>query len=52
VNGFAEDVAFPTLNEAIKSIPDNGVERVSFEIYDAVEREYVWTRPRRKARGA
>jgi hypothetical protein len=52
VNGFAENVAFPTIEAAIKSIPDNGVERVSFEIYDAVEREYVWTRQRRKARSA
>ena len=47
VNGFADDVAFPTLDEAIKSIPANGVERSSFEIYDAIEREYVWTQQRR-----
>jgi hypothetical protein len=52
VNGFADDAAFPTLDEAIRAIPDSGVERSSFEIYDAVERAYVWTRPRRKASGA
>ncbi len=52
VNGFVENVTFPTLREAIKSIPDSGVERSSFEIYDAVELGYVWTRHRRQARSA
>ncbi|MBB4200342.1 hypothetical protein CCR94_15250 [Rhodoblastus sphagnicola] len=48
VNGFADDAEFPTLDEAVKSIPDGGVEYSSFEIYDTIEREYVWTRQRRK----
>jgi len=48
VNGFAEESAFPTMDEAVKSIPDKGVEYSSFEIYDAIAREYVWTRQRRK----
>ncbi len=48
VNGFAEGAAFPTLHEALGSIPPRGVDGLSFEIYDAIERQYVWTRPRQK----
>jgi hypothetical protein len=48
VNGFAEQSAFPTMDEAVLSIPDRGVEYSSYEIYDAIAREYVWTRQRRK----
>jgi len=51
VNGFVEDVAYPTLREALTSVPNSGVERSSFEIYDAATRGYVWTRHRRKSRG-
>ena len=49
VNGFSDDAGFPTLDKAIKSIPDKGVDHASFEIYDAIEREYVWTRQRRNS---
>ncbi len=52
VNGFADDASFPTLDAAVKSIPDSGVEGSSFEIYDASGRKYVWTRQRRKASSA
>jgi hypothetical protein len=48
LNGFADDAAFPTLDAAVRSIPDRGVEHSSFEIYDAIGREYVWTRQRRQ----
>jgi hypothetical protein len=48
VNGFADGAKFPTLQDALTSIPTKNVEELSFEIYDAVERQYVWTRPREK----
>jgi hypothetical protein len=48
VNGFADDPSFPTLDDAVKSIPVNGVNGLSFEIYDTIERQYVWTRQRRR----
>jgi len=46
VNGFADGATFETLQEAVTSIPKKSVEGLSFEIYDAWERQYVWTRPR------
>ncbi len=46
VNGFADRAPFPTLHDAVISIPMNNVESLSFEIYDALERRYVWTQPR------
>lgn len=48
VNGFAARALFPTLHDAVGSIPQKGVDGLSFEIYDAIERRYVWTRPRQK----
>jgi len=48
VNGFADRALFPTLHDAVGSIPAKGVDGLSFEIYDAIERQYVWTRPRQK----
>ena len=47
VNGFADHALYPTLHAAVGSIPPTGVDGLSFEIYDADERKYVWTRPRR-----
>lgn len=48
VNGFADRTLFQTLHDAVESIPPKGVDGLSFEIYDAIERKYVWTRPRQK----
>jgi hypothetical protein len=48
VNGFAYGAKFPTLHDALTSIPTKNVESQSFEIYDALERRFVWTRPREK----
>jgi hypothetical protein len=46
VNGFADPAWFPTLHDAVAFIPTKSVQGLSFEIYDASERRYVWTRPR------
>jgi hypothetical protein len=48
INGFGDRTLFPTLHDAVGSIPPKGVDGLSFEIYDAIERQYVWTRPRQK----
>jgi hypothetical protein len=48
VNGFADGEPFPTLQQAVNSVPGKGVEGMSFEIYDRVERRFVWTKPRRR----
>jgi hypothetical protein len=48
VNGFADGAKFPTLRDALTSISTNNVKSLSFEIYDALERRYVWTRSREK----
>jgi hypothetical protein len=47
VNGFADGAFYPTLNDAVGSIPPTGVDGLNFEIYDAIGRQYVWTLPRR-----
>jgi hypothetical protein len=46
VNGFADRAMYPTLHDAVGSIPPTGVDSLSFEIYDEIERQYVWTLPR------
>ena len=46
VNGFADGRLFPTLHQAVNSVPGKGVEGLSFEIYDTIERQVVWTRPK------
>lgn len=48
VNGFAEGSLFPTLSHALNSVPAQTVAGQSFEIYDALERRYVWTRPKQR----
>jgi hypothetical protein len=48
VNGFADGRSFPTLDRAVDSIAANGVEDLSFEIYDTIERQFVWTRPKQR----
>ena len=48
VNGFADGAAFQSLQDAVTSIPKQSVEGLSFEIYDALDRQYVWTRKREK----
>jgi len=45
INGFAEGTLFPTLHHALNSVPSRGVAGMSFEIYDAFERRFVWSRP-------
>lgn len=47
VNGFAY-ASFPSLNEAMRSVPASGSDDESFEIYDVLARQFVWTLPRRK----
>jgi hypothetical protein len=47
VNGFADGRLFPTLRQAVNSVPAKGVDGLSYEIYDTCERQFVWTRPRR-----
>lgn len=46
VNGFADGDGFPTLHDAVNFVAAQGVGGLSFEIYDAFERRFVWTRPR------
>ena len=48
VNGFADGRLFPTLDQAVDSVPTDGVGSLSFEIYDTIERQFVWTRPKQR----
>ena len=47
VNGFTH-ASFPSLIDAVRSIPASGADDQSFEIYDVSARQFVWTLPRRK----
>ena len=48
VNGFADGRLFPTLDQAVDSVPTAGLESLSFEIYDTIERQFVWNRPKQR----
>jgi hypothetical protein len=48
VNGFADGRLFPTLDQAVDSVPTDGVKSLSFEIYDTIERQFVWSRPKQR----
>jgi hypothetical protein len=48
VDGFANGSLFQTLHHALNSVPAMGGSGQSFEIYDALERRFVWTRPKQK----
>lgn len=44
VNGFVDGAAFSSLQDAIGNAVERKRNDLSFEIYDALERRYVWSR--------